>query len=269
MELTTQSSALTESLLQSAYTPVSGTVSQSQLSAVSISRSLNLSLVTAEGDKVTLSTSAQAAAVYANVESAEVGENGDYYHRQQELSAAGYQFELDFSVQGDLNSEEQHEIRQVIKTLNKMMHQFMHGNQLPDPAGIGKLSGLETIARLDAQLSYERTVMTAQQTSAAVVYDQNGGVTTGSGDGDGISASLDRQTTEADAVAEKMARYLKAAKAPWRHKLRAVDHLFAAHKKRAAAESGTKGAARMDRLHRRFKDALESLGEEGADRMDD
>jgi hypothetical protein len=269
MELTTQSSALTESPLQWAYTPVSGTFSQSQLSAVSTSRSLNLSLVTAEGDKVTLSTSAQAAAVYANLEITTVGENGDYYHRKEELSAASYQFELDFSVEGDLNSDEQREIRQVIKTLNKMMHQLMHGNQLPDPAGIGKLSGLETIASVDAQLSYERTVMTAQQTSAAVVYDQNGAVTTGSGDEDGILASLDRQTSEADAVAEDMARHFKAAKAPWRHKLRAVDHLFAAYKKRATAESGTKGAARMDHVHRRFKDALESLGEENADRMDD
>lgn len=269
MELTTPTSPLTESPYPSALTPVAGTLSQSQLSAVSTSRSLNLSLVTAEGDKVTLSTSAQAAAVYANVESTVVGENGDYYHRQEELSAAGYQFDLDFSVEGDLNADEQREIQQVVQSLNKMMHQYINGNQLPDSAGIEKLSGMETIASLDARLSYESSVMTARQTSAAVVYDRNGAVTTGSGNMSAMLASPDRQTTQTDSMADDMARKFQAAKAPWRHKLRAVNHLFAAHKERTASENGTRGAARMDRLHRRFKAVLESLGEEGTDRVDD
>lgn len=88
------------------------------------SRSLDPEPVTEEGDKVTLSIGAQASAAYDS--NSEVNSEDDFvYTRWGEYSGGQYEREERLTVEGDLNRQEHREIRKVIKTINRMMHNFV------------------------------------------------------------------------------------------------------------------------------------------------
>jgi hypothetical protein len=252
MELTAQL-PVSDAGYQQPISPSSwATATQTQLAAISTSRSMDLNLVTTEGDQVTLSLDAQAAALYARSTSVTVGEDGDYLYRDTELAAGQYQVDFSLSIEGDLNDAEMREIRKVIKTLNKMMGQLANGNTLPEASTVGKLSGLDTIATMDASLSYERQVLVAQQ-SEVVVYNNSGELTqtpTGT-----LTPSDSNQPVKA--LAEEMARHFKKAKAPWAHKRHAVEHLFQRHRRQAASKAEDQQAPNIfDQLRESFYRAL-------------
>jgi len=149
--------------------------SQTQLAAISSTRSLDLDLVTEEGDKVTLSIDTQASAVYAAYGEVDMDDNS-FSGQWGEFSGGEYEREVAFSVEGDLNKQERREIRKVIKAINRMMNDFVKGKLDPMASKAQKLQGLETIDSLEVEMSYERQVMVAQQTEVAVSYDRTGGV---------------------------------------------------------------------------------------------
>ncbi len=149
--------------------------SQTQLAAISSSRSLDMDLVTEEGDKVTLSIDTQRSAIYAAYGEVDVDDDG-FSGQWGEFSGGTFEREVSFSVEGDLNKQERREIRKVIKTLNRMMNNFVNGKLNPMAAKAQKLQDLETIESMDVEMSYERQVLVAQQTEAAIAYDRTGGV---------------------------------------------------------------------------------------------
>lgn len=146
---------------------------RTQLAAASSSRSLDLDLVTEEGDKVTLSIDTQDSAIYAA--RGEVGMDAESLYAQWgEFSGGQFEREVSLTVEGDLNKQERREIRKVIRTIIRMMHNFVQGKLNPMMAKAQKLQGLETIGSLEVEMSYERQVLVAQQTQAAVTYDPSG-----------------------------------------------------------------------------------------------
>jgi hypothetical protein len=143
------------------------------LAAVTTSRSLDLDLITEEGDKVTLSIDTRASAIYAAL--GEVGMDDDSLFAQWgEFSSGHFERDVSLTVEGDLNKQERREIRKVIGTINRMMHHFVQGKLNPMMAKAQEFQGLETIGSLEVEMSYERQVIAAQQTQAAVTYDQSG-----------------------------------------------------------------------------------------------
>lgn len=257
MELTNQLPVSSESYLQTAYTPSAVSASQTQLAAISTSRSLDLNLVTEEGDKVTLSMDAQASAIYFDSTSVSMADNGDYRYSRSELAAGSSQYNLSLTIEGDLSEEEQREIRKVIKTLSKMMDRLAAGNVQPDVAVANKLSGLDTIAGLDAHLSYERQVVVARQTETTAVYDRTGELTNTDAETKGREFSSLPEKAKADEMANEMARHLRKAGAPWVHKMKAVERLFEARRKSAATEANENNSMNIfDYLRERLHDAL-------------
>lgn len=242
----------------------SAAVSQTQLAAMSTSRSLDLSLVTAEGDTVTLSWDATAAAMAFQDESMSMDGGGNVRYRQTALSMKSYESDFSLTIEGDLNADEKREIRKVLQVLNRMMGQMANGNT---PMGVGdrqSLMGLDTIATLDAQMSYERNVLVANQAQAEMVYNQAGE----------LSDLPDRGATALptgppepamDTLAREMAGVVHRARAPRAHKLHAVDGLFERHRKRAGfGGEGHHAASNLfEDLRRRFYAAFGEIAGHG------
>lgn len=266
MELTNQLPVSSERCFQPAYTPSAVSASQTQLATVSFSRSLDLNLVTEEGDKVTLSMDVQASALYLDSTFVSTADDGDYRYSRSELAAGSSQYDVSLTIEGDLNEEEQREIRKVIKTLSKMMDQLAVGNVQPDVATANKLAGLDTIAGLDAHLSYERQVVVARQTEATAVYDRTGELTNTTSETKGHQFPRLPEKARADEMANEMARHFRKAKAPWAHKMKAVERLFETRRKSAAVETNENNAMNIfDYLRERMHDALETAGQNAGD----
>jgi len=206
--------------------------SQTQLAAISNSQSLDLELMTKEGDKVTLSIDARVSALYAAF--GEVRTDGDDELNAQwgELSAGRYEREVSLTVEGDLNKAERREIRKVIKTINKMMKNFVAGRLEPMMAKAGRLEGLHTIDNLEVSMAYERQVVAGQQTQVAVSYGRSGEAVTAPV----ASASVSDLPlkAESESLAEDMAQAAASAKAPADQIREMADQLLKAYREQAA-----------------------------------
>lgn len=230
---------------------------QTRLAAVTSSRSLDLNLVTEEGDKVTLSMDAKASAIYAS--HGAVGMDEDEMHAQWgEFSGGAFERDITLTVEGALNKQERREIRKVIRTINRMMQKFVQGKLAPMMSKAQKLQGLETIDSLEVEMSFQNQVLVAQQTQAAVSYDRTGEVTplkamTG---GPVVEAPIEK---EARAVAEDMAKEVHNAKAP-KDPLRALaDRLLQAYRDQAS-QWNPPGGHIMDHIRDIFESAMEAFG---------
>lgn len=227
--------------------------SQTQLAAITSSRSLDLNLVTQEGDKVTLSMDAKASAIYAS--HGAVGmDDDDLNARWGEYSQGEFEREISFTVEGDLNKQERREIRKVIKTINRMMRQFVQGKLNPMMAKAQKLQGLETIDSLDVEMSYERQVLVAQQTQAAVSYDRTGEVAPikSVAAGNILESPIKEQ---ARAVAEDMAKEVHKAQAPLDPMRALADRLLKAYGDQAS-QWDPLGGRIMDHIRDIFEAAV-------------
>lgn len=244
--------------------------SRTQLAAFTSSRSLDLDLVTEEGDKVTLSIDAQASAIYGA--QGEAGMNDESLYAQWgEFSSGQFEREVSLTVEGDLNKQERREIRKVIRTINRMMHNFVQGKLNPMMAKAQKLQGLETIGSLSVEMSYERQVLVAQQTQAAVTYDPSGEVAGGAAITDLVPQRpvMGRPTLDgpaldaAETVAQDMAKAVAFAPAP-ADPLRALaDRLLQAYADRAA-EWNPVGGRILDHIREVFEKAVDVFGQSQA-----
>ncbi len=259
METINQS--MTPCTCQAPYAQRSFNASQTQLAAVSSSQSLDLDIVTEEGDKVTLSMDAKASALYASHGQVQGDEDG-FFAQWGELSAGQYEREVTFSVEGDLNAEERREIRKVIKTINRMMHNFVHGKIKPMMAKAGKLTGLETIDSLEVNMAYERQVVVARQSQVAVGYDQYGAARE---EPAAMTPALKTDTSqvpleaESNAVAQEMAREATSAQAPLANVLEAIDRLLKAYQD-MVRQWNPLGGDIMDQVQDSFDAPLSATG---------
>lgn len=236
--------------------------SQTQLAAITSSRSLDMNLVTEEGDKVTFSMDAQASAIYAAY--AEVGMDDDSLNAQWgEFSAGQFEREMTFTVEGDLNRQERREIRKVMKTLNRMMHNFVQGKMNPMMAKAQKLQGLETIDSLEVDMSYERQIVVAQQTQATVSYDSNGEAAPMATSFPHVAGHGHAIHNEAKAVAEGMAKEVAHSQAPTDPLRELADRLLKAYRDQAAKWNPTSGRV-MDHIREIFDDAVDAFNKAGS-----
>lgn len=228
---------------------VAFSASETRIASISESQSLDMSLVTAEGDKVTLSYDAYAAAIYA--QHGQVEAEGNYLGVQwTEFSAGQYERELMISVEGDLNDQEREEIREALKTIGHMLRKFVQGHMEPMMAKAGELADLETIASLDVSMAYERQVVTAKQTDMALAYDRNG-------------VELDRPMSpvelgqgpleaETESLVKGMAEVAREVRAPRDHMLQMIERMLTKHRKDMVHKHAL-GGDLFDHIKERFK----------------
>jgi hypothetical protein len=234
-------------------TQFSAQANRTQLTAMTSSRSIDLDLVTEDGDKVTLSIDAKASALYMSSGEVQVDEDG-LLAQWSELGVGQFERETVLTVEGDLNRKERREIRKVIKTIDKMMKNFVDGKLDPMMAKAQKLGRLETIDSLQLSMAYERQVVVAQQSQASATYNQFG-------QSPSVPA-LEKESpslqlaSEARSLARDMAREVAAAPDCREPILEMTEQLFTAHRRRAR-RAGPMGGRIMDHIRDLFKAAVD------------
>ena len=218
-------------------------VSDTQWAAVRSSQHFDVSLVTNEGDKVTLSLDAQAAAAYAAFEEIDGDAEDGFSYSKGEMSLKFFQQDSALVVEGDLNADEQRDIRQALESLRKMMQDFIEGDLVPMLAKARKLQGLETISGLEAQMTCESQLVVGRQTQAVAVYEPNGTATEESAPAAPATPELSAIKPKAAAVAKHMARRLKPMKAHRRRTMHLVHGMLRAYRNQMARMNTS--AARM------------------------
>jgi hypothetical protein len=231
--------------------------SQTRVAAVSGSRSLDVNLMTREGDKVTLSMDAKASAIYACHGAAGMDENG-MDARWGEFASGRFERDMTLTVEGDLNGQERREIRKVIGAINRMMHGFVQGKLSPMMAKAEKLAGLETIDSLDVEISYQNRVLVAQHSQDAVLYDRTGEVTP-PGAGTGNRAGETPMSLQARAVAEDMAETIHTSGAPMDPMRAMADRMLQAYRDQVS-QWHPLGGHIMDHIREIFESAMEAFG---------
>ncbi len=189
------------------------TAEQTTAAAISTEKSMDINLVTAEGDKVTISLDAKMAALYGSYQKVTMDESG-YSSQSTRMAYNSYEREMTFTVEGDLNEDERKDIAKALKSLDRMMNQFVNGQLKPMLATAEKMKGLDTIAELEATMSYKREIVQADQTNVTVVTGTpapvDGAVQPAVG---GQQVDLAQLAEKADAVGDAMADKIKSNQA--------------------------------------------------------
>ena len=134
--------------------------------SVDVQASARISLVTADGDKVTLNTSSSLQASLQTY---------DYLGRTQgqTVAARGEEFQLSTSsgyaltVEGTLDEEELADIGQLLNTLSAVSEDFVAGKRQDGLQHLTQLEDLDSIVSFEASFSYTRrvTAVAASQVS--------------------------------------------------------------------------------------------------------
>ncbi len=131
-------------------------------------QSENITLLTQEGDKVTISAAQENQLSYETYEAiakqATFGANGNktgegFVRLQGEKLEWETSKNLSISVEGDLNKEELQDIRKALNFIDKIMKHILYGKGLPK--GLGKalmLGGLDSLSSIEADYGYTRAV---------------------------------------------------------------------------------------------------------------
>lgn len=140
------------------------TLGKTQVSsaALQIQKSSDITLYTAEGDKITLSS-------FSNLEintltySSQGRINGEAERTEAKSTSLSEQFALNLSVEGDLNEEELKDIQKALKTIEELSTDFFSGKTDKALDYANKVTALESIVRFDAVLQYSKS-LSVQQT---------------------------------------------------------------------------------------------------------
>ncbi len=133
--------------------------------------SKDITIITDEGDKVTLSYDHQVESTYAGLKAlsyqgATATADGMEMIKETltRMDAEHFQFEnsqhMTISVDGDLNNQEMADIKMAIKQIDEIMTGLLHGENISEAAkNIEDLKHLESLSSFEADYSYERDVL--------------------------------------------------------------------------------------------------------------
>lgn len=136
-----------------------------QLAAVSSERSADITIMTDEEDRVTLSLDSHVQAVAFTYENQSRTESS---YRQTRGEMLGFEADrrMELSVQGDLNEQERKEIKQVLKSIFKMVKDFLAGKFSPGADQAQNFEDLETISSVKAEFEAKGTAAYVAQSAA-------------------------------------------------------------------------------------------------------
>jgi hypothetical protein len=134
-----------------------------QLSQVTTSQeeSKDITILTEEGDKVTISADSQRNSQYTTY-SGLVRANGVYASLQGKSLAMDSSMEFSMAVEGDLNEQEMKDIRKAIKAIDKIMHSALSGDMGNALAMVNEVGNLESISSFEASMESKKTVVMEQ-----------------------------------------------------------------------------------------------------------
>jgi hypothetical protein len=147
----------------------------------------DITLVTEEGDRVTISSSFQSQAVYSTYEGisqytvSATSENLAMENTAFVLfEGETFEYENDrnfsISVDGDLNEQELKAIKKAIKTIDKIMTDILYGKNIPEAlAKAAEIVNSDSIASLEANYQFEKNVYVEKSAiQETVTYSKDG-----------------------------------------------------------------------------------------------
>ena len=240
----------------------------------------DITLETAEGDTVTISYQKDSAflaetydAIYQK-NSLQQSDRGvvsqqQWAHIHSELFAYSQEEQFTLTIAGDLNEEEQRDIREALERIDKLMIETMQGGDIfagaEEAAGI---IGLENIAAVAADYRYRSLITIEEVTQANSITNTNYGSDEGVlGDNlnellapisaDNAPATpMERLQELIDEMAEIIGKQVSDKKMPPDQFLLPVEQLFADHIERFNSE-----AEPDDPIARLFQDTFKFLGD--------
>jgi hypothetical protein len=125
--------------------------------SVSEEQQADVDIVTAEGDKVTLSSDYRAAATLATYEHLALSDSG---YRQIEAQMLDFQMEQEIAVtvEGDLNPQELADIKSLIADLGAMFKEFLTSGGQESPGIDEEFAKLSSLQSVQAQFEYSASV---------------------------------------------------------------------------------------------------------------
>jgi hypothetical protein len=141
----------------SAATPASYQSSRLNWLSVSEEQQAGFDIVTAEGDKVTLSSDYRAAATLATYEHLALSDSG---YRHIEAQMLDFQMEQDIAVtvEGELNPQELADIKSLISDLGTMFKEFLASGGQESPGIDEEFAKLFSLQSVQAQFEYSASV---------------------------------------------------------------------------------------------------------------
>jgi len=137
----------------------------SQITNLSSSQHKNtdITIITAEGDRVTLSADSQRQTSHLTYSSLARG-GGAMVQLQVESYSMEVNKNLSITIEGDLNEGELLDIQKAIKTIDKIMYKALSGKTDHALAMTHNVSNIESISGFSASLEIKNTVSFKQQT---------------------------------------------------------------------------------------------------------
>jgi hypothetical protein len=126
-------------------------------------KNTDITIMTTEGDRVTLSTDSQRQASYSTYSGLARG-NGAIAQIQGKSYSMEVNRELSITIEGNLSKQELKDIQKSIKTIDKILHKALSGNTDHALAMSNKVIRMESISSFSASLEIENTVSFEQQT---------------------------------------------------------------------------------------------------------
>lgn len=123
--------------------------------------SKDITILTAEGDKVTISADSQRTSQYTTY-------NGLARVNDMSMSLQGKSISIDSSsefsmiVEGDLNEQEMKDIQKAMKTIDKIMQSVLSGNSENTMAMVNKIGNLGSISSFEATMESKNSVIVEQ-----------------------------------------------------------------------------------------------------------
>jgi len=243
--------------------------------SVGAHKSSDIALVTREGDVVTLFSEQDLCATYSAFEARCASEQGSssLIVRNQVVQQGGA---FSFTVEGELNKEELRDIKKALKAIDNILESVLSGNMNKAAGKIEKLSRLDTLAAVEADIHLERSVVVERQTLAAVSAPTNATEKDGieSADDDPIeniaSTSAERadetEEHEIDRAASAITDVVRGAGIEPIVMAKPINDLFTDRLKQVSHQEPTanKPRAAINRLRNAFFESLHHLLKDSA-----
>ena len=142
--------------------------SRFKLAAVSSEQSADLTIVTKEGDRVTLSVDSSFEAAYATY-NRKAQMDGVYTETRGQIRAVNAEREISITVEGDLNDAERKEIKRIMHEIFKMIKNFLSSPDEKPAVSDLKNIELDTLADVEAKIEVKKSVLQANHVSARTV----------------------------------------------------------------------------------------------------
>ncbi len=195
---------------------------QTRAGFLSQTQNTDLTLTTDEGDTVTLSL-ASAMEVNAGVHRSASVADGQAEASQTAFFDVSTSRSLSIAIDGELSAEEREDIRGALQVIGGLIDGFLSGDVQAIAADKDLLAELDTIARLDATVSYERNVMYGEQEKVEIRQSETDPLKPGRRRG---HRRLQRLMDRMDRVTDDMMEQVKRVRGRRRRLGRSVVDLF-------------------------------------------